>query len=222
MYRLRPCRHKCRCLGSMPKGGRPKSRGGAALYKRAARRSCKTCVRAMWGVFWTSSVDDDEVALPFQPEDQALEMGGWRRAHAKDLDALCPGDTLTVALGGARAELQHIEVLQAPADGCTVHVLRRREASCCNIEQEPYVLLLRPRDTDVPPKRVWGCGPPALVHCIAPRCTKTMDHFPLALSKEAALHALRDTLVPAVQLIELARRLGSSWLCMDKVDANPF
>jgi hypothetical protein len=171
----------------------------------------------MWCVFWTN-VHGENVSLPLHA---SSELNG-RRAQHTDIDDISLGDTLTAVLGSRRVPLLHVEVLEAPADGCLVHELRRGTTDSVALTTEPFVLILRPTETGVPLKLVWGCGPPALAHCIPPRYTKVMDLFPLAIGKAAALRSLRDALLPGVELAVVERRLGETWLRVDTFDANPF
>ena len=173
----------------------------------------------MWCVCWTNA-GGENVALPLQA---SSELEGRRAQHA-DIDATRPGDAITAVFGTHRVPLRHVELLKAPADGCLVHELRRdlSMTDSVNLTIEPFILILRPLASDVPPKLAWGCGPPALAHCMPLRYTKAMDLFPLAIGKPAALRVLRDLLLSDVDLAEVERRLGESWLRVDTCDASPF
>lgn len=173
--------------------------------------------KAMWCVFWTNALGEN-VSLPLHV---SSELNGRRAQHA-DIDDIRPGDTITAVLGTRCVTLLLVEVLEAPADGCLVHELRRGTTDSVALTTEPFVLILRPTEPGVLPKIVWGCGPPALAHCMPLCYTKVMDLFPLAIGKAAALLSLRDALLPGVELAVVERRLGETWLRVDTCDANPF
>ena len=173
--------------------------------------------KAMWCVFWTNALGEN-VSLPLHA---SSELNGRRAQHA-DIDDIRPGDTITAVLGTRCVTLIRVEVLEAPADGCLVHELRRGTTDSVALTTEPFVLILRPNETGVLPKIAWGCGPPALAHCMPLSYTKVMDLFPLAIGKVDALRSLRDALLPGAELAVVERRLGETWLRVDTCDANPF
>jgi hypothetical protein len=171
----------------------------------------------MWCVFWTNA-SGENVSLPLQA---SSKLNGRRAQHA-DIDDIRPGGILTAVLGTCCVTLLHVEVLEAPADGCLVHELRRGTTDSVALTTEPFVLILRPTETGVPPKLVWGCGPPAIAHCMPLCYTKVMDLFPLAIGKATALRSIRDALLPGAELAVVERRLGETWLRVDTCDATPF